>query len=130
VATIQAVAEIREGLTATQVVKDAVERYGRSVLGRRMADLLKVKLPGLGYDPPPPLGPGAARRRRSGSTGPAGSGPARRRGCETPQPAVSPGRVIAVDQDDLILGGGRIGRSLSLSEAPHAPTAGEPAPAG
>ncbi len=39
-ATVRAIAEIREGLSQTQVIVNAVERYGRSVLGRRMADLV------------------------------------------------------------------------------------------
>jgi hypothetical protein len=46
VAIIEAIAAAREGLTATRVVENAVERYGRAVLGRRMADLAGVKTSG------------------------------------------------------------------------------------
>jgi hypothetical protein len=52
VTVIRAIAAAREGLTETRVVENAVDLYGRKVLGRRMADLV-----------PPRVRPG--RRRRS-----------------------------------------------------------------
>jgi hypothetical protein len=42
-AIIAAIADIREGLSATRVVENAVGMYGRKVLGRRMADLVSPR---------------------------------------------------------------------------------------
>jgi hypothetical protein len=39
-ATIDRISAVREGLSATRVIENAVELYGRKVLGRRMADLV------------------------------------------------------------------------------------------
>jgi hypothetical protein len=39
-AVIAAIAEAREGLSVSRVVDNAIELYGRKVLGRRMADLV------------------------------------------------------------------------------------------
>ena len=44
VAVIGAIAKAREGLTETRVVVNAVEMYGKKVLGRRMADLVAPKV--------------------------------------------------------------------------------------
>jgi tRNA-specific 2-thiouridylase len=49
---------------------------------------------------------------------------------ETPQPAVSPGQAVTVYQDDLVLGGGWIERSLPVADANSPADAGEPAPPG
>jgi tRNA-specific 2-thiouridylase len=50
---------------------------------------------------------------------------------QTPQPAVCPGQAVTVYQDDLVLGGGWIERSVSLADATsHAAGAGEPPPTG
>jgi tRNA-specific 2-thiouridylase len=49
---------------------------------------------------------------------------------DTPQPAVSPGQVVTVYQDDLVLGGGWIERSLPLGDAARSARAAEPAPPG
>jgi hypothetical protein len=43
-AVIRAIAEAREGLTETRVVENAIEMYGKKVLGRRMADLVAPKV--------------------------------------------------------------------------------------
>jgi tRNA-specific 2-thiouridylase len=45
---------------------------------------------------------------------------------ETPQPAVSPGQVVTVYQDDLVLGGGWIERSLPIADATCVAPAREP----
>jgi tRNA-uridine 2-sulfurtransferase len=49
---------------------------------------------------------------------------------KAPQPAVSPGQVVTVYQDDLVLGGGWIERSLSLADAGRGAKEGEPAAPG
>ncbi len=41
---VAAIAEAREGLTETRVFENAVEMYGRKVLGRRMADLVPPRV--------------------------------------------------------------------------------------
>jgi hypothetical protein len=40
VAVIRAIAEACEGLTETRVIENAVDLYGKKVLGRAMADLV------------------------------------------------------------------------------------------
>jgi hypothetical protein len=51
-AIVKAIAAAREGLSDGKVIENAIELYGKKVLGRRMADLV-----------PPKVLPG--RRRRS-----------------------------------------------------------------
>jgi hypothetical protein len=43
-AIARAISEAREGLTETQVFENAIEHYGRKVLGRRMADLVSPRV--------------------------------------------------------------------------------------
>lgn len=46
VARIELVGQAKGGLTDTRVIENAVEQYALSVLGRRTADLVAVKLRG------------------------------------------------------------------------------------
>jgi hypothetical protein len=56
VAIIEAIAELREW-TDTGVIEHALGDYGRRILGRRMADLVAVRLrAGPGRDRPPMRG--------------------------------------------------------------------------
>ncbi len=43
-AIARAISQAREGLTETQVFENAIEHYGRKVLGRRMADLVPPRV--------------------------------------------------------------------------------------
>ena len=43
-AIIAAIGEIREGLSDTRVIENAVEIYGKQVLGRRLNDLVAIRL--------------------------------------------------------------------------------------
>lgn len=63
-AIIAAIAEAREGLTETRVIENAVERYGRAILGRRAADLVPPRL--ANAPPHPPLRKGGRGRRTAG----------------------------------------------------------------
>lgn len=44
IARLELISEARDGLDHTRIIENAVERYAASMLGRRQADLVAVKL--------------------------------------------------------------------------------------